>query len=700
MDKEIFLQFAESLKLVRRARVEDFIKDKNVDDIYTDLLPSNAIINKLNLPRTTLLVGRKGTGKSTIFQKSQKDLIENKKCISLYIDVKSLYDNSTPTISDEIPKFSSDETHKYLLYSHLIKLIVLETKAKLDAFVKQSILQKILGFEYEKIQEIEDVLSNIEESIIDVIKKVNISLVTSYKNTQEQKDGEEFSCNVEISKNPSLSVGSKETSNGFLKKEFESKLITYLDIRACLIDNLMRIKDTLQIDHLYIFLDDYSEINEEAQRIFMDWFIAPLNNLSADFVKFKIAIYPHRFYYGKLDNSKIDEISLDFFDAYYTFEKKVDISKMELLALDYTDRLITKRFNLFFSFQKWDTFFSISKGELVDLLFSVSFNNPRKIGYILSYCYESCLIHGVKISRDAVENAALRYYNDVVLKYFIANNFVTKPFNDKISNEHQFELLSKIIERQKLNISTAYRTRMKGKPGNHFIINTNLNHLLSNLELNGFLSTYNCTKDKNDELSTIYSLDFGLCKRHNINFNRAYTEKLINYFALPRFNMNILVLDYFNKTQVIKCSQGHEFPYKMHSTLKSYNMKCPTCLENDIITRCEVVISNEEIKDRLRLIENKNIQKTTFDEFILLDYLRMINKSVTISKISNSLDRSELSVKILLSKLQERDLVKEDIEVSRALRKDHYMISNTGASFVDRINNIIENKIQEQKITI
>src|SRR5690606_18947136 len=95
-NKETFLEFAESLKLVRKNRIEDFINDKNIDDIYTDLLPNNGIINRMNLPRTTLLVGRKGTGKSTIFQKSQKDLIKNKKCISIYIDVKSLYENSTP----------------------------------------------------------------------------------------------------------------------------------------------------------------------------------------------------------------------------------------------------------------------------------------------------------------------------------------------------------------------------------------------------------------------------------------------------------------------------------------------------------------------------------------------------------------------------------------------------------------------------
>ena len=72
-DKNQFLELAESLKLVRKTRIEDYVEDKTIDDIYTDLLPKNGIINKLNLPRTTILVGRKGTGKSTIFQKSQKD---------------------------------------------------------------------------------------------------------------------------------------------------------------------------------------------------------------------------------------------------------------------------------------------------------------------------------------------------------------------------------------------------------------------------------------------------------------------------------------------------------------------------------------------------------------------------------------------------------------------------------------------------
>src|SRR5690606_24172826 len=256
---------------------------------------------------------------------------------------------------------------------------------------------------------------------------------------------------------------------------------------------LTEIRDILCIDHLYIFLDDFSEIDEKAQKLFMDYFVSPLNNLSDDFVKFKIAVYPTRFYYGQLDNSKIDEISLEFFDAFYSFEKQVNISRMETLALDYTKRLLKKRLDIFFPNNHWERFFDLSEEELFDILFSVSFNNPRKIGFILSYCYESCLIHGSKITLTAIEEASHRYFSDVILKYFLANQFVIKPFEDKISNEHQHELLNKIVERQKNNSQVNSGIKVSKRPTNHFMVNQEISNLLDNLELNGFITTYKKT---------------------------------------------------------------------------------------------------------------------------------------------------------------------------------------------------------------
>jgi len=695
-NKDKFLDFAESLKLVRKTRVEDFISDKTIDDIYTDLLPNNGIINKLNLPRTTILVGRKGTGKSTIFQKSQKDLIANKKCISIYIDVKSLYDNSTPEIPEEALSLGK-ELNKYLLYSNLIKEIVLETKKRLEDFVQVSILKKILGFDYEQIGLINIELENIENSIKSVIKQIDISLITTFKQINENKNSNQTKLGLKISEKPTIDAKSETEKSNSSKTEFESTLVNYLDIKGSLIKNLNKLKQILEIDHLYIFLDDFSEIEESAQKIFMDWFIAPLNNLSDDFVKFKIAVYPTRFYYGKLDNSKIDEISLEFFDAFYSFEKEVNITKMEALALDYTKRLLKKRLDIFFPDNNWEKYFSMNEAQLFDLLFSVSFNNPRKIGYLLSYCYESCLIHDLKISKDAIENAAQRYFTDVILKYFLANQFVTKPFHDKISNEHQFELLNKIIQRQKNNASSSYKSNIQGKPANHFTVNKQISSLIDNLELNGFITTYNNVFDSNSQLSIIYSLDYGLCKRNGLNFSRAYNPRLLKYFSHSRFNMNVLIADYFKKTQLIRCSKNHEFPYEMLDTLKRFNMRCPDCLDLGETIFCEVTISSSEIREQLNKIEQKKINPITLYEFQLLDYLSTITKAVSLNRISIAIDKSEETIKAIIDKLIERHFVEIDTSASKTLGKDIYKITESGLKFTNKINELIKEIMNDKE---
>lgn len=690
MSNDNFLNFAESLKLVRKTRIEDFAADKHIDDIYTDLLPNNGIINKLNLPRTTILVGRKGTGKSTIFQKSQKDLISNTKCISIYIDVKSLYDNSTPIIPDEA-KDLGRELHKYLLFSKLIREIILETKNKLDDFVQVSIFQKILGFDLEQIKQIEHELNEIETSIINVVKTIDGSLIQDYKQINENNDKVTTKGSLELSANPKVNISRDKTKSSNTKTEFESTLINYLDIKGSLINKLKSIKKILKIEHLYIFLDDYSEIDEDAQKIFMDWFIAPLNNLSDDFVKFKIAVYPHRFYYGKLDNSKIDEISLEFFDAFYTFEKQVNISKMESLALNYTKRLLERRLKIFFPDNHWTKYFSIPEEKIYDILFSVSFNNPRKIGYILSYCYESCLIHDTKISYEAIENASRRYYTDIILKYFLANQYVTRPFDEKISNELQYELLNEIIKRQKINGSSANKSRIKGKPSNHFTVNKDVAPLLDNLELNGFITTYNNINDNNEQLSIIYSLDYGLCKYHGLNFSRAYDKKLMTYFSNPRFNMNVLISDYFNTTQIVKCNNGHEFPYEMLPMLKRYKMRCPDCMDENKSGICNVTVSNVELKEKLKSIEINRYKNFTFSEFQILDYLKTVKSVLSINKISTSIDKSESSILKDVNKLVERGLINQDIEASRALKKEVYYSTKKG----EQIVKIIIEKIEE-----
>ena len=95
MDPNKFARITESLRQYRRAELRDFegeIGADAVNSLYVDPLPSEAVLNSVLSSNTTFLLGRKGTGKSTVFARAQNVLRDRQELISIYIDVKSLYD--------------------------------------------------------------------------------------------------------------------------------------------------------------------------------------------------------------------------------------------------------------------------------------------------------------------------------------------------------------------------------------------------------------------------------------------------------------------------------------------------------------------------------------------------------------------------------------------------------------------------------
>src|SRR5262245_57932532 len=95
MDPHKFARIAESLRQYRRAELKDFqeeLGNRPVDSLYVDPLPNDAVLNSVLSSNTTFLLGRKGTGKSTVFARAQDVLRQRRDVISIYVDVKSLYD--------------------------------------------------------------------------------------------------------------------------------------------------------------------------------------------------------------------------------------------------------------------------------------------------------------------------------------------------------------------------------------------------------------------------------------------------------------------------------------------------------------------------------------------------------------------------------------------------------------------------------
>ncbi|MEK3697388.1 hypothetical protein NYE33_10450 [Paenibacillus sp. FSL R10-2199] len=98
-EKEGFIKVFETLKLFKRITSNKLAQDEQQDgqdivkELYVDLLPNDGILRKLLSNNTFVLVGRKGTGKSTLFARAQYDIASKKSNLSAYINAKSIVDD-------------------------------------------------------------------------------------------------------------------------------------------------------------------------------------------------------------------------------------------------------------------------------------------------------------------------------------------------------------------------------------------------------------------------------------------------------------------------------------------------------------------------------------------------------------------------------------------------------------------------------
>ena len=98
MDSKAFLKAIDTLKLYRRAELVDDDGKKLIEELYVDPLPADHVLTTILHNNTTFLIGRKGTGKSTIFQRAQESLNKRSDITWAYIDIKTLFESSKSEI--------------------------------------------------------------------------------------------------------------------------------------------------------------------------------------------------------------------------------------------------------------------------------------------------------------------------------------------------------------------------------------------------------------------------------------------------------------------------------------------------------------------------------------------------------------------------------------------------------------------------
>lgn len=675
-----FSRIAESLRQYRRAELKDFedeLGGKPVAALYVDPLPNDAVLTSVMSGNTTFLLGRKGTGKSTVFAKAQSLFRERSDLLSTYLDVKSLCD--VLDLADIPANLLGDgEIDQGILRAHILRKgfigrVISELLKEINNVCDSMSLWDTWRGKKRSFAELKGRLTGLQTRVSTVAlqdQEVPIlqKITRSWKRRQQHETGgaSEGGLDAKLS-STGMKVGAHASASDFEKSLDDSEVYNeYSDVvlRSFPFHEIIsEIQDLLTesgLKRLVVFFDDFSELNFVDQRLFVDVVLSPLNNASNEAVKLKVAGYPGRVYYGRIDATKVDTICLDFASIYETAE----VQAMERSATDYAHRLLRKRFEAFGEdiADYFDA--AVPIDQHMRLIFETTFNVPRLMGTLLHTCYLDRVSNSQPITAASLKLAAQKHYESTISQYFDRlNRFALEPFENKLDRHNQQELLKHIVKeardvRLKINdgsIGGAYFKDVRNPPTSHFIVSPNLTDIFRSLEANFLLSKYKDTRDKNGKPVVVYALYYGLTESERLAWGYPPGRDFRNYFVQRCFDFTAAIHEFLSKNQTIRCGTcGACYPLDQKDSFELFKWRCPECRDGT----CSVVNLSEDYVAEISKLRGDLMLEPI--ELEILNTLEEEKSALAAGEIAALIDETYQLVGRRTSKLKDMGLVDKD----------------------------------------
>jgi len=677
LNPDQFAKIAESLRQYRRAEMTDFqaeVGGNPVELLYVDPLESDAVLKTVLLNNTTFVVGRKGTGKSTVFAKAQLELRKRQDAISVYVDVKSLHEllvsNEAAVQAIQDASISEPIFHAHSLRKSFLGAVISDLIRELKrAYENRSLVQRWIG----NARGYSQVISELERLAADVktakLSQEEIPILRTISAKTKEAITTKGSCStgvkLEAKANPKpelkasagIEVFDESISDNELYKEYADAVLRSFPFQE-LLSRIRELLAGVELVRLFVFFDDFSELTWIDQKLFVDVILSPLNNASEETIKLKVAGYPGRIYYGKIDPGKIDIVGLDFYQLY----KAQEIQTSEAAAINYLERLLTTRFRVFN--ENVSDYFdpSVPLGDHYRMLFEVTLNVPRLIGYVLHYCYLDRISKKQLINSAAIRLAAQKYYETVITQYFDRmNRFAMEPFERKLDRHNQQQLLRALVEEARIvrrginarQIGGNYFDGLHNPPVSHFAVNPSMERLLSALELNFLVTKYHEMRDKSGKDVSVYAFFYGLCEAERFPWGYPKGRRDDrSYFVQRCFNYNAAIQQFLSKNQTIRCGDcGACFGMEKREPIELYKWRCPDCQTGT----CAIVSLSDDFKR-----EVETLSKDTMLPPIELEILESLNQEdapMRAGEIATLVDATYQLVGHRTSKLHEMGLV-------------------------------------------
>lgn len=641
--------------------------------LYVDLLEGDYFLKQALDENHVIFKGRRGTGKSTIFLQAETILSKNKKTLPIYINLQSCYE-------DIRPANTQDNAEKITLYNIYLKFFYqvlqrIEEKCKL--LIKDRDIEKL----FKEVKNGE---------YIDAEFQRMMQITTN--NSKNQTLNLSVNSNKEIESNITVS---KMAST---EQQCNTQELRIFSINTIL-SKMKKILRKHSIGKVYLFLDDFSELDYDSQKLMIDSLIAPIISSYNDTFIIKLAAYPYRIYLGNIDSSKIVPCSLDFYDVYE--KTSTNYTSVEASGIDYIKRTIKRRIMVYTSEQlDADELFNTKKESLdvyYKTLFYASAGIPRCLGYILTYSYVNSINKGNAITLQDINSASKTYFTQNILADFYNDNRYKQSFFDdnkiltqltqkklmddliEISKTFKRQILSRYTKKEK--IKDIYKdTLEKYKngitywlPSSHFYVEKDVENILQTLELYYIVSKFNEGSNRKAGIKiSYYGLNYGLCLENMIDYGKPDLRRAYDYWRQDEFDYTDFIPAALNAVEVPTCTNcGYQYSNKQeYEVVKKFGY-CLSCkAEHSINT------TNE-----LQNILAKEIAKWKMDCLpdIEIDILRVlynnIGTAMTAAEIGMLVERHHLGVTKIMDKLKRNDYVSYDVREKRYYRIEAKAIS-------------------------
>jgi len=639
------------------------ITDENgktlVPKLYVDLFSNNYVLNQVLDDNHTLLKGRRGTGKSTVFLKAENELSNSKGNFAIYINLQSCYEEVKTANADD----SNEMLTRYLTYKNFLTEILRSMQKRFSNFFSSD-------------SAFSELFTDIEAG-----KYIDADFQRSIQITHSKS----------VSSKASISVGAA-TNGGTISaiaanstQNLHNDTYTLNEIRIFSIHDILRRMIELLNRHgvtrAYLFLDDFSELSQESQRVVVDSLIAPIIASYNDKFKIKLAGYPGRIYLGNIDTTKLPVQSLDFYNAFESTSSTYN--DVEELSVSYIERTLAKRLEVYTHGRLslsdiFETSGSVTVRDYLQRLFYCTAGIPRALGFVLTYCYLSSINAGNRITLTNIDNATAKYFEENVLADFVNDaRFKQSFYDDKdlLDQLAQKNLMDKLADQLFAIKRDAVDAYSKGKtvkkifattlemykrgptywlPTSHFYVNKATEQLLNTLELYFIVSKFNEGSSREPgQRTSIYGLNYGLCLHRKIDYGRPQFRRTYDWWRQEEFDFNEHITAVLSSIEVVKCTACDKEYFEVEYKIYTQYHKCFKCGSDHTVIKVNKLASKFERK----LAEWRDKKLPNHHVDILRTLYNNRNVELSAHEIGMQIDRHHLSVTNAMRTLNDQHFV-------------------------------------------